>query len=56
MTGDLEERITDWQVVANASELSEALESGVKAIEVAGEVRTPMITLPPGVRLRGLPL
>jgi hypothetical protein len=36
MTGDVGQRMTDWDVVANASELSEALESGVKAIEVAG--------------------
>jgi hypothetical protein len=46
--------MTSWQVVTTAAELSAAVQSGAKAIEVQGEIRgMPMVTLGPGVRLRG---
>lgn len=46
--------MTSWQVVTTAMELSAALQSGAKAIEVRGEIRgTPMVLLRPGVRVRG---
>ena len=41
-------------VVQSAAELVEALQSGVGEIEVRGTLSgMPMVTLPPGVRLRG---
>jgi hypothetical protein len=43
-------RVGGSSVVESAAELVEALQSGVGEIEVRG---MPMITLPPGVRLRG---
>jgi hypothetical protein len=46
--------MSSWQVVTTAAELSAALQSGAKAIEVRGEVHgIPMVILGPGVRLRG---
>ena len=46
--------MTGWRVVSTAVELSAALQAGAEAIEVRGEVSgMPMITLGPGVRLRG---
>ncbi len=43
-----------WHVVTTASELLEAIASGNRQIEVRGTVTgMPMITLSPGVRLRG---
>ncbi len=43
-----------WKKVSTAEELTAALAAGAKAIEVQGEIRgMPMITLDPGVRLRG---
>ena len=41
-------------VVQSAAELVEALQTGVREIEVRGTLSgMPMVTLPPGVRLRG---
>ena len=46
--------MTGWQVVTTAAEFSAAAQRGVKDIEVRGELRgMPMVTLGPGVRLRG---
>jgi len=46
--------MSDWQVATTAAELSTAVQSGKRAIEVRGEVRgMPMLTLGPGVHLRG---
>jgi hypothetical protein len=42
------------RVVTTTMELQEALQSGATEIEVRGELADmPMVTLPPGVRLRG---
>lgn len=46
--------LSAWHVVTTASELLEALARGQREIEVRGTLNgMPMITLPPGVRLRG---
>lgn len=46
--------MSSWQVVTNVGELAGALQSGATSIEVRGELRgMPMVTLGPGVRLRG---
>ncbi|KAA0024083.1 hypothetical protein [Antrihabitans cavernicola] len=46
--------MSDWQVVRDAAELADALKNGVQQIEVSGEISdSPMITLGPGVSLRG---
>jgi len=46
--------MNEWHVVRTAAELTEAVQAGVQAIEVEGTIRgMPMITLQPGVRLRG---
>ncbi len=43
-----------WHVVSTGVELQAAIEDGAPAVEVHGTVSgMPMITLPPGVRLRG---
>ncbi len=46
--------MAEWHVVRTGSELVEALQSGERAIEVEGVINAlPMVTLPPGTRLRG---
>ena len=46
--------MNDWHVVSTGAELQAAIESGRPRIQVHGTVSgMPMITLPPGVRLRG---
>jgi hypothetical protein len=48
------ELMGEWCVVKTASELAAAVNAGAQAIEVEGTVRgMPMVTLAPGVRLRG---
>ncbi len=44
----------DWQIVSTEAELAAAVQAGTPAIEVHGTLRgMPMITLKPGVRMRG---
>jgi hypothetical protein len=46
--------MSEWHVVRTAADLAEAVQAGAPAIEVEGTIRgMPMITLQPGVRLRG---
>lgn len=46
--------MSEWHVVKTASELSDAVHAGAQAIQVEGTIRgMPMLTLQPGVRLRG---
>lgn len=46
--------MAEWTTVSTAEELSDSLAAGAEALEVRGEVSgMPMITLAPGVRLRG---
>jgi len=46
--------MSDWQIVSTEAELAAAVRAGTPAIEVYGTLRgMPMLTLGPGVRLRG---
>ena len=46
--------MTEWRVVEKPEELTDAVKDGVKLIEVNGTITgAPMITLPPGGKLRG---
>jgi hypothetical protein len=46
--------VNEWTRVSTAAELADAVAQRVPAIEVGGVVRgMPMVTLAPGVRLRG---
>ncbi|MFI6950916.1 hypothetical protein [Streptomyces sp. NPDC050422] len=54
MTASREVAAVEWATVSTAADLVRATQAGVPAIEVNGVVRgMPMVTLAPGVRLRG---
>jgi hypothetical protein len=55
MTSDVGERMTQLAGDCHSSALGEALKSGVRMIEIVGDVRTPIITLTPGCTYEGGP-